>query len=441
MAIVAGLDIGTTKIVCIIGESSANGKFRKLGMARTESKGVERGVVRNILTTAESIRKAVTEASAQAQVEVKRLYVGIAGQHIKGQMCEGSIPISASHNLITEKDVEELIENQKRAIKKPGIEIIHIIPQGYTVDNEPLDTRISPIGVAGRTLKANFHVVTGTSDNINNILYAVHTAGYETKGIILEPIASAKAVLNDIEEQAGVALVDIGGGTTDIAIITNGIVRYTSVLPVAGGIITDDICDGCKILAPQAESLKIKYGSCLPSNTSSDNIYAIPGIRNQPQREISEHLLSKIINSRMKLILELIGTEIKTSGYSDQLLGGLVLTGGGSKLNHLIELSDLTTGKSTRIGIPDEHIEATTANDEIAHPMYATAVGIVLYGLEKEMRRTALNEEQLKDVEKEKEEEKEATEAETKEEKKEEMTMTQKIDKFFNKILSNFHEE
>ena len=380
---IVGLDIGTTKIACFIGEQAANGKIRIAGIGKTESVGVEHGVVRNVRSAADSIRKAVADASEMAKYDVEEVYVGIAGQHIKSQANQGSIMIPESHRLIEQADVDQLIENQYRVLLAPGEEIIHVFPQSYIVDNEPLGPDIPPVGVAGKCLAANFHIVTGNIVNLRNIRDAVQAAGLRVKDVVLEPIASAYAVLDDGDKNAGVALVDIGGGTTDIAIFHEGIIRHTSVLPLAGKVITNDIRESCKILQHQAESLKVRFGSCMPTSVNQDDIISIPGIRNQAPREISVKTLAGIIKSRMQLILEQVGYEIQLSGFERQLIAGVVLTGGGANLKNIREFSEFITGIDSRIGTPDEHIDKENSIDfeDLRHPMYATGVGLVIYGL------------------------------------------------------------
>jgi cell division protein FtsA len=383
---VVGLDIGTTKIACFIGQRAENGKIKIVGFGRTDSIGVERGVVRNIRSTAESIRHAVADASEMAKYDVKEVYVGIAGQHIKSQSNKGSVMIPPSHRMIEEEDVARLIDDQYHILLEPGEEIIHVFPQCFIVDNDELDNDISPVGVAGKCLMANFHIVTGNTTNLHNIRDAVEEAGLTIKNVVLEPVASAYAVLDERDKGAGVALVDIGGGTTDIAIFQDGIIRHTSVLPLAGNVITNDIRENCKILKHQAESLKTRFGSCLPTSVNQDDIISIPGIRNQDPREISVRTLAGIIKSRMQLILEQVGYEIQLSGFERQLIAGVVLTGGGAQLKNIKEFAELVIGIDTRIGTPDEHLDkAESVNyDDLSHPMYATGIGLVLYGLEAE---------------------------------------------------------
>ena len=383
---IVGLDIGTTKIACFIGERAENGEIKIVGFGKTDSIGVERGAVRNIRSTAESIRHAVADASEMAKYDVHEVYVGIAGQHIKSQSNKGSIMIPPEHRMIEEEDVQRLIDDQYHILLEPGEEIIHVFPQSYIVDNEELSPDISPVGVAGKCLMANFHIVTGNTANLHNIRDAVEEAGLHIKDVVLEPVASALAVLDNRDKDAGVALVDIGGGTTDIAVFQDGIIRHTSVLPLAGNVITNDIRENCKILKHQAESLKTKFGSCLPTSVNQDDIISIPGIRNQEPREISVRTLAGIIKSRMQLILEQVGYEIELSGVEKQLIAGVVLTGGGARMKNIKEFSELVIGIDTRIGTPDEHLSksGSISFEDLGHPMYATGIGLVIYGLEAE---------------------------------------------------------
>lgn len=377
--IIVGLDIGTTKIACIIGERTENGKLRILGHGKTESIGVVRGVVLNVLETERSIRKAVDEASRQANYQVSEVYVGIAGQHVKGMQTTGNIMIP-DHDIITEEDVARLINEQRMMLLPQGEQIVHVFPQCFFVDNEPLPDSLSPVGVTGKNLSAQFHIVTCNTDNLLNISRSVERAGLKIKNVVLEPIASSYAVLTKMDREAGVVLVDIGGGTTDMAIFSDDVIRYTSVIPLAGNIITEDIRKGCGILKPQAEQVKVKYGSCLPSLESVDDIISIPGICNQPPREIAAKSLAGIIKARLNIILEQVDYEIEQSGMRKNLLGGVVLTGGGARMKHIDELSELVTKAHCRIGTPDAHL--VDSDSELAHPMYATGVGLVLYGFE-----------------------------------------------------------
>ena len=386
--IIVGLDIGTTKIACFIGKRADNDKIKIIGFGKTPSKGVERGVVKNIKDTAASIEKAVNMASEQAGIAVKEVYVGIAGQHIKSIQNMGTVVIPPEHKYIEQEDVDRLIDQQHNIMLNPGEDIIHIFPQNYVVDGEELSPDVEPVGVAGRQLKSNFHIVTGNTMNLINIHDSVERAGLTIKGVVLEPIASAYAVLDNTDRTAGVALVDIGGGTTDIAIFHEGVIRHTTVLPLAGNAITTDIKEGCKILREQAETLKTRFGSCLPQNVSENDIISIPGLRTQPPREISMRTLAGIIKARTETILEQVDYEIKKSHLEKHIFAGIVLTGGGAQLRHIKDLTEFTTGIDTRIGLPDEHLDKDT-DPEIINTMYATGIGLVLYGFREldEMRR------------------------------------------------------
>ena len=381
--IIVGLDIGTTKIACFVGMRAENGKVKILGFGKTDSKGVEHGVVKSVTDTAESIRRAVSEAADQADVDIDEVWVGIAGQHIKSRPSHGSVMIPADHRLIEQEDVDRLINEQYNTMLEPGEEIIHIFPQQYIVDRESLSREISPVGVVGKTLEADFHMVTANVQNLQYIKYAVQDAGLHIKGVVLEPVASAKAVLDDSDRDAGVAMVDIGGGTTDIAIFHDGIIRHTEVLPLAGNAITNDIREGCNILKKQAESLKVKFGSCLVQAVSENDVISIPGIRSQAPREIYVKTLAGIINARTRMILEQVDYSIKLSGFHKKLIAGITLTGGGAQLKNIKELCELITTTDTRIGVPNEHLSTDSVSyADLAHPMYATGIGLVLYGIE-----------------------------------------------------------
>ena len=381
--IIVGLDIGTTKIACFVGVRGENERVKILGFGKTESTGVEHGVVKNVKDAAEAIRRAVDEASEQANVDIDEVWVGIAGQHIKSRPSQGSVMIPAEHELIEQDDVDRLTGDQYNTMLEPGEEIIHVFPQQYYVDNEALSREVLPVGVAGKVLKADFHMVTGNVQNLQYIKLAVSRAGLKIKGVVLEPVASAKAVLDDSDRDAGVAMVDIGGGTTDIAIFHDRIIRDTTVLPLAGNAITNDIREGCNILRKQAESLKVKFGSCLVQAVPENDVISIPGIRSQAPREIYVKTLAGIINARTKMILEQVDYVIKLSGFDKKLIAGVVLTGGGAQLKNIKDLCELITATDTRIGIPNEHLEPDSVNyNELMHPMYATGIGLVLYGLE-----------------------------------------------------------
>jgi cell division protein FtsA len=378
--IIVGLDIGTTKVCAIVGQRNEYGKINVLGMGKAESLGVSRGVVINIERTVNAIKQAVEEASSKSGVDIQTVHVGIAGQHIKSLQHRGIIVRSNVENEINQTDIQKLIDDMHKLAMTPGDEIIHVLPQEYTVDNEPGIK--DPIGMAGVRLEGNFHIITGQITAAQNIYKCIHKAGLKLADIILEPLASADAVLSPEELEAGVALVDIGGGTTDIAIFHDGIIRHTAVIPYGGNIITEDIKDGCTVMKNQAELLKIKFGSALAVENKENEIISIPGLRGREAKEISVKNLARIIQARVEEIFELVYYEIKNSGLEKKLIGGIVVTGGGSQLKHITQLIELVTGLDARVGYPNEHLSKGMV-EEVKSPMYATGIGLVIRGLNK----------------------------------------------------------
>jgi len=378
--IVVGLDIGTTKIAAIVGSRNEYGKIEILGIGKSESIGVTRGVVANIEKTVQSIKAAVEEAEQKSGVNIHVVNVGIAGQHIKSIQHRGNIMRNTLEDEIKQEDIDVLVENMYKLVMQPGEEIIHVIPQEYIVDKEPGIK--DPIGMSGICLEANFHIITGQVAAARNIHKCVSKAELEVAELILEPLASADAVLSEEEKEAGVVLVDIGGGTTDIAIFQDGIIRHTAVIPFGGNVITEDIKEGCTIIRSQAEALKIKFGSALAKENKNEEIVSIPGLRGRDPKEISLRNLASIIQARMEEIIEHIYYEIKNSGYEKKLIAGIVLTGGGAQLKHVAPLTEFITGMDTRIGYPNEHL-AKNVSEEIASPMYATGVGLVIKGFDR----------------------------------------------------------
>lgn len=376
--IVVSLDIGTTKIVCMVGRKNEYGKLEILGMGKAESVGVTRGVVSHITPTVHAIQKAVAAAEAKSGVEINLVNVGIAGQHIKSIQHRGIRTRNSLDDEISQKDIDALVDDMYKLVMLPGEEIIHVLPQEYIVDNE--QGIRDPIGMSGIRLEANFHIITGQMAAAKNIYKCVRKAGLEVAELTLEPLASSEAVLSDEEKEAGVVLVDIGGGTTDVAIFQDGIIRHTAVIPFGGNIISEDIKEGCTIIKKQAELLKVKFGSSLASENQEDEIVAIPGLRGREPKEISLKNLAHIIQARMEEIIEQVYYEIKNSGYEKKLIAGLVVTGGGSQLKHVAQLFEYLTGMDTRIGYPTEHLAAGA--EEITSPMYSTGVGLVIKGFE-----------------------------------------------------------
>lgn len=378
---IVGIDIGTTKIVAIAGRINEYGKVEVISMGKSDSLGVKRGVVANIDKTVASIRKAVDQAVANANIEMNVAYVGIAGQHIKSLQHRGILVRDDINTEISFDDIRKLKMDMHKLVLPPGDRIIHVLPQEFIVDNE--QGIKDPVGMAGIRLEANFHMITGQIAAAQNIHKCVTRSGVQVQDLILEPLASAEAVLSEEEMEAGVALVDIGGGTTDIAIFQDGIIRHTSVIPFGGDIITEDIKEGCMIMKPQAELLKKEFGSALPQKTQLKEIVSIPRLRGRDPREISLYSLAGIIEARMEEILKQVKFEIKSSGYENKLIAGIVLTGGGSKLKHIVQLTEFITGIDARIGYPNEHL-AKTEIEDINNPMYATAVGLLIKGAKAE---------------------------------------------------------
>jgi cell division protein FtsA len=390
--IAVGLDIGTTKIVAMIGQKNQYGKLETIGVGKSKSMGVHRGVVNNITQTIQSIQNAVSEAEATSDVKIDGVTVGIAGQHIRSLQHSDYITRPNAEQVINEDDIDRLINQVHKLVMLPGEEIIHVLPQDFKVDGQAEIKE--PIGMYGERLEANFHVVVGQVSSIRNIGRCIQTAGLSLEGITLEPLASAKAVLSQEEKEAGVALIDIGGGTTDLAVFKDGIIRHTAVIPFGGNVITEDIKEGCSIIEKQAELLKIKFGSAWPGENRDNEIVSIPGLRGRDPKEISLKNLSKIIHARVVEIVEQVYVEIKNYGHEEQkkkLIAGIVLTGGGSQLNHLKQLVEYITGMDTRVGYPNEHL-AGDSDGDITSPLYATAVGLVLDGLERQEKQVIIQE-------------------------------------------------
>lgn len=378
--IIVGLDIGTTKIAVIVGRKNEFGKLEILGYGKTPSIGVRRGVVANIDNTVQSIKDAVAEASAQSGVDIKYVNVGIAGQHIKSQQHRGSMMRKDGDSEISQEELDHLLDDMKNLAMNPGEEIIEVIPQDYSIDG---DHGIrEPKGICGNKVEANFHVIVGQTAAAKNIFRCVARAGLDVVDLILEPIASAESVLSEEEKEAGVALVDIGGGTSDIAIFHENIIRHTAVVPLGGNIITDDIREGCTIIRKNAEELKVKFGSALALENREEEFVTIPGLPGRPPKEISMRNLASIIQARMEEIVEYVYYEIKNSGYEKKLIAGIVLTGGGALLKHLAQLVEYKTGIDTRVGYPNVHL-ASDVNPELASPMYSTGIGLVLVGIDR----------------------------------------------------------
>ncbi|HEX8659937.1 MAG TPA: cell division protein FtsA [Hymenobacter sp.] len=374
--IVVGLDIGTTKICALVGRKNEFGKLEILGMGKAVSEGVSRGIVLNIDKTVDAIKRAIRQAEEQSGISIGLVNVGIAGQHIKSLQHNGSITRNSA-DTIGADDVNRLTQDMYRLVTQPGSQIIHVMPQDYKVDYE--EGIADPVGYEGVRLEGNFHIITAQSTAINNINKCVTKAGLEIADLILEPLASSMSILSEEEKEAGVALIDIGGGTTDLAVFKDGIIRHAAVLPFGGNIITQDIKAGCNVAPGQAEQLKVKFGKAIAEEASDYEIVSIPGLPNRPPKEVSLKNLAYIIEARMSEIMELVYAEIYRMGLHDKLSAGIVLTGGGSQLQNLEQLTEYITGLDTRIGYPNQHLGKSRI-EAVKSPMYATTVGLVLSG-------------------------------------------------------------
>ena len=384
---VVALDIGTSKIVALIGQINEDGGVEIVGIGKHPSRGMKKGVVVNIDSTIESIQRAVEEAELMAGVNINSAYAGIAGSHIQSLNSHGIVAIKDKE--VTEGDLERVMD-AARAVAIPADQrILHVLPQDYVIDQQ--EGIREPVGMSGVRLEANFHIITGNIGASMNINKCVERAGLSVKNIILEPIASADSVLTEEEKEAGVVLVDIGGGTTDVAIFHEGIIRHTAVIPFGGNAITEDIKEGCSIMKRKAEMVKQQFGSAIATESQDSVVIAIPGLKGRPAREITLRNLASIIQARMEEIIELVHFEIKNSGYEKKLIGGIVVTGGGSQLDHITQLFEYVTGMDARLGYPTEHLSNANA-EAIKSPMYATGIGLVLKGFE-ELERTTVVEE------------------------------------------------
>jgi cell division protein FtsA len=377
--IIVGLDIGTTKIAAIAGRKNEFGKLEILGFGRANSNGVKHGQVLNIDETIKAITMALENCYASNPgLEISEVYVGIAGHHIKSLQTRGDIVRHQTDDEITQREIDQLIADQYKTYIPAGDQIIDVIPQEFTVDN--FQNIPNPIGYGGVKIGANFHIITGDKNAIRNITRAVEKSGLKTKDLVLQPLASASAVMGTEDLEAGVAIVDIGGGTTDLAVFYEGILKHTAVIPFGGENITNDIKTGLGVLKTQAEQMKVQFGSALANEARSNAFITIPGLRGMPAKEISVKNLANIIQARMSEIMDFVTYHLKQVGLDNRMLnGGVVLTGGGSQLKHLIQLTEYVTGLNARIGFPTEHLAAGHI-EELARPTYSTCIGLIMKG-------------------------------------------------------------
>ncbi len=377
--IIVGLDIGTTKIAAIAGRKNEFGKLEIIGFGRANSNGVKHGQVLNIDETIKAINMALENCFASNPgLEINEVYVGIAGHHIKSLQTRGDIVRQQTDDEISQREIDQLISDQYKTYIPAGDQIIDVIPQEFTVDN--FQNIPNPIGYGGVKIGANFHIITGDKNAIRNITRAVEKSGLKTKDLVLQPLASASAVMGTEDLEAGVAIVDIGGGTTDLAVFYEGILKHTAVIPFGGENITNDIKTGLGVLKTQAEQMKVQFGSALANEARSNAFITIPGLRGMPAKEISVKNLANIIQARMSEIMDFVTYHLKQVGLDSRMLnGGIVLTGGGSQLKHLIQLTEYVTGLNARIGYPTEHLAAGHI-EELARPTYSTCIGLILKG-------------------------------------------------------------
>ncbi|MBA3828000.1 MAG: cell division protein FtsA [Taibaiella sp.] len=378
--IIVGLDIGTTKVVAIAGRKNEYGKLEILGYGRAESAGVSHGVVLNIEQCIRSIEMAIEKClQSNPKLEVKEVYVGIAGQHIKSLQTRGDRVRVKMDEEIGKEDIELLVRDQYKTYIPAGDQIIDIIPQDFTVDNTGYV--LDPIGMSGVKIGANFHIITADRNAIRNIKRCVDKAKLNTRDLVLQPLASAAAVMNEEDLEAGVAIVDIGGGTTDMAVFYDGILKHTAVIPYAGVNITNDIRNGLGVLRAQAEQMKVQFGTALADEANANAYITIPGLRGLPPKEISVKNLAHIIQARMQEILDYVLYHLKQVELDKRLYGGIILTGGGAQLKHIIQLTEYITGMGARIGYPNEHLAGGhDFEDKLMNPTYATCIGLILRG-------------------------------------------------------------
>lgn len=376
--IIVGLDIGTTKVVAIAGRKNEFGKLEILALGRADSAGVSHGVVMNIEQCIRSIETAMERCIlSNPNLEVKEVYVGIAGQHIKSLQTRGDRVRTNVDSEINKDDIDLLIRDQYRTYIPAGDQIIDIVPQDFTVDSTAYV--VDPIGMSGVKIGANFHIITGDRNAIRNIKRCVDKSRLVTRDLVLQPLASAASVMNDEDLEAGVAIVDIGGGTTDMAVFYDGILKHTAVIPYAGVNITNDIRNGLGVLRAQAEQMKVQFGTALAEEANANAYITIPGLRGLPPKEISVKNLAHIIQARMQEILDYVVYHLKQVDLDKRLYGGIILTGGGAQLKHITQLTEFVTGLGARIGYPNEHL-AGGHGDVLMNPMYSTCIGLILRG-------------------------------------------------------------
>ena len=374
-----GLDIGTTKISCIIADQNAAGELRVVGVGNAPSEGLRRGVVVDLEKTVASITRSVEEAERMAGVEVKGVYAGIAGDHIRSINSRGVIAVARKDNEIAPADVERVVEAAKAIAIPMDREIIHVIPQEFIVDDQ--DGIKDPVGMSGVRLEAEVHIITGAVTSAKNICRAIQRAGLKVYDLVLEPLASSMAVLDDDERDLGVVLLDIGGGTTDVAVFHEGSIRHTAIIPFGGANVTSDIAIGLRTPIDKAEMIKIQHGAALASLVGDGDSVSVSGVGGRGDKEISRHVLASMIEPRMEEIFALANKEVRKNHFAPLIGGGVVLTGGTSLLPGAAELAEQVFEMPVRLGVP-RGLGGLSAN--VCDPRYSTGVGLVLHAAKSE---------------------------------------------------------
>lgn len=441
--ITVGLDIGTTKVCALVAAKDLNSKTLKiLGFGIAESDGLHRGVVVNIDKTVKSINLAVTQAEQQSGIKIKDVVVGIAGDHIESFQTRGIVGISNQTHEISKQDVERLLDDTRKVAIPAERKIIHVMPQDFIIDGQ--DGINDPVGMSGVRMEANVHIVTGLATAIQNIYRCVERAGLNVKDLVLEPIASSKACLTEEEKEVGVCLIDIGGGTTDVAIFEENIIRFTSVFGIAGRQVTDDIRKALGVVVSQSERVKRDYGHSFLPSIMKDEVIMIPGISGRKPLELKKTELCQIIQPRMEELFEFALAEIRKSGYANRLGAGIVLTGGTTLLRGTEELAQSIFGMPVKIGFPTS-ISYTGLAPEVESPVYSTSVGLALYGLSDENEDNKISSE-IKDISNTKTvtepeiKETETKKTENKEDKLKDKAGKEKKPSFLTKIMDGLRE-
>jgi cell division protein FtsA len=375
---IVGLDIGTSKVVAIVGELTADGELNIVGIGSHPSRGLKKGVVVNIESTVQSIQRAVEEAELMAGCQIHSVYAGIAGSHIRSMNSHGIVAIKDRE--VAQADLDRVIDAAQAVAIPADQKVLHILPQEYVIDSQ--EGIKEPLGMSGVRLEAKVHLVTCAVNAAQNVEKCIRRCGLEVEDIILEQLASSYAVLNDDEKELGVCLVDIGGGTTDIAVFTEGAIRHTGVIPIAGDQVTNDIAMALRTPTQFAEEIKIKYACALAQLARADETIKVPGVGDRPQRELSRQALAEVVEPRYDELFTLVQAELRRSGYENLLAAGIVLTGGTSKMEGVIELAEEIFHMPVRLGVPHS---VQGMKDIIQNSIYATGVGLLHYGMKQQI--------------------------------------------------------